>query len=349
MAYGQLVTTSSDGRLARLRFGSSVARNVRAVHREVFSRKNICCFDLPLFKFQIFHTSKHLIMASNTEEVVHHYSRCREISSIRTTRTCRPRISLSFAVVVAALAFFRGSQSNNLTSPLAMDAFSTTNTDHKQKNRVGELAKAFEHVLKGRGLTCDVDTLRFLRACRKFEFLMREIGQRQAAKDMEGNIQKVLVVYYVAPPHRRKTVSQLLEYEKSMGIHRPYGHLKDPSAAMGLLWIRRSLSFQARMYTLLLEPDKDPSEAALVAYRSELEPYHGWALQRLYKLSLRTATQCRHEVLAKLGGVESTNFGEVEEQATLSDLRLLLQTWKPLIFRCRQIYAALDIEDKRRV
>ena len=224
-----------------------------------------------------------------------------------------------------------------------------TNTDHKQKTRVGELAKAFEHVLKGRGLTCDVDTLRFLRACRKFEFLMREIGQRQAAKDMEGNIQKVLVVYYVAPPHRRKTVSQLLEYEKSMGIHRPYGHLKDPSAAMGLLWIRRSLSFQARMYTLLLEPDKDPSEAALVAYRSELEPYHGWALQRLYKLSLRTATQCRHEVLAKLGGVESTNFGEVEEQATLSDLRLLLQTWKPLIFRCRQIYAALDIEDKRRV
>jgi hypothetical protein len=221
---------------------------------------------------------------------------------------------------------------------------------HEQKaTRIGELAKYFEPVLKGHGHRSDIDTLHLLRACRKFESLMKDIGEQQVAKDMEGNIEKVLALYQQTPPHRRRTISALLEYEKAMGIHGPHGILKDPSAAVGILWIRRSLSFQSRMYKALLEPGMDPKDATMTAYQSELQPYHGWALQQLYKLSLQYASPSRKEMFVKVGGFEGAHFGEEEEQATLRDIRHLLATWRPIIGRCKQLYAALDMEDKRRV
>jgi hypothetical protein len=219
----------------------------------------------------------------------------------------------------------------------------------KITTRIGALAKHFEPVLKGRGITSDIDTLRLLQACRRFESLMKNIGERQVAKDMEGNIEKVLALYQQTPPHRRGTVSALLEYEKAMGIHGPHGTLKDPSAAVGMLWIRRSLSFQSRVYKSLLEPGMAPKDATMAAYRSELQPYHGWALQQVYKLSLQYASPSRREMFAKIGGFEGTHFGEEEEEATLRDIRHLLATWRPIIGRCKQIYAALDIEDESRV
>jgi hypothetical protein len=219
----------------------------------------------------------------------------------------------------------------------------------QKATRIGELAKYFEPVLKGRGIKSDIDTLRLLRACRRFESLMKDIGERQIAKDMENNIEKVLALYQQTPPHRRRTISALLEYEKAMGIHGPHGTLKDPSAAIGILWIRRSLSFQSRMYKSLLEPGTEPKDATMTAYRSELQPYHGWALQQLYTLSLQYASPSRKEMFVKVGGFEGTHFGEEEEQATLRDIRYLLATWRPIIGRCKQIYAALDMEDKRRV
>jgi hypothetical protein len=218
----------------------------------------------------------------------------------------------------------------------------------KMATRVGDLAKYFEPVLTGRRNTSDIDTLHLLRACRRFESLMKEMGERQIAKDMEGNIEKVLALYQQTPSHRRKTVSALLEYEKATGIHGPHGTLKDPSAAVGILWIRRSLSFQSRMYTSLLEPGTDPKHATMAAYRSELQPYHGWALQQLYTLLLQSSAPSRKKMLIKLGGLEGAHFGEENEQVILRDINYLLSTWRPIIGRCKHIYAALDLEDKRR-
>jgi hypothetical protein len=240
--------------------------------------------------------------------------------------------------------FFRKIQTNDEET-----AGSTVSIHRKKATRIGELAKSFEPVLKGRGISSDIDTLGLLRACRRFEALMKDIGERQVAKDMEGNIEKVLALYQQTPPHRRRTISALLEYEKAMGIHGPHGTLKDPSAAVGILWIRRSLSFQSRMYKSLLKPGMDPKDATMAAYQTELQPYHGWALQQLYKLSLQYASPSRREMFLKVGGFEGTHFGEEEEQATLRDIRHLVATWQPIIARCKQIYTALDMEDKRRV
>jgi len=43
------------------------------------------------------------------------------------------------------------------------------------------------------------------------------VGQRQVASDLERNLGKLEALCHAAPPSRRKTVSVLFEYEKSLG------------------------------------------------------------------------------------------------------------------------------------
>lgn len=229
-----------------------------------------------------------------------------------------------------------------------MGALMVAELKRKLHTKVADLSEAFEPVLKARGILCELDTLYLLKACRKLEMTMKLIGQRQSAREMENNIHKVEALYHSAPHARRKTLEMLLEYEKELGIHQPNGILKDPSAAMGFLWIRRSLSFQYKMYSLILDSNLSTTEAALSAYRTELEPFHGWALQRIYTLALKT-TPPSHELLATIGGFRDENFGRIEEEVVRRDLRQLLSTWRPILTRWKNDYAKLDLEDKRQV
>ena len=57
------------------------------------------------------------------------------------------------------------------------------------------------------------------------------------AKDLEGNLRKAEALFK-KHPNKCKTLSSLLELERESDIHNG-NVLKDPSAAMGLLWIRR--------------------------------------------------------------------------------------------------------------
>jgi len=223
---------------------------------------------------------------------------------------------------------------------------------HEQLTRMGTLAKAFESVLTKRGprMFCEIDTHQLLQACRKLEASMRSIGQSQAAKEMENNICKVEALYKQTTDKQRRTLTHLLEYEKSLGIHEPGGLLKDPSAAIGLLWIRRSLSFQYKMYSILLTEKKTPTEAALDAYNTELRPFHAWPLQRLYTLALKTGSPSQsRDIMARLGGYNKDDITWSQEQATRRDLQQLLRIWRPLLSRWKQIYHDLDLEDTRRV
>ena len=63
------------------------------------------------------------------------------------------------------------------------------------------------------------------------------------------------------------------------GIHRPNGLLCDPSAAIALLWMRRTLQFLSRCLRGLLDRDANMTDVAAYAYRVELEPFHGWLLK----------------------------------------------------------------------
>lgn len=221
---------------------------------------------------------------------------------------------------------------------------------HKLKTQVGELARYFEPVIKGRGLLREIDVVRLLKACKHFEVSMRKVGQRQSAKDLSNNIKKVEKLFHIAPRKDRHSMSALLRFEKGMGIHGPHGHLKDPSGAIGLLWIRRSIDFQYRMYKQILETQRGPVEAAMIAYHLELQPFHAWPLQRLYSVAMKTMMpETRESLLARIGGFDENSFGPSEEQATKRDLQELLDVWRPLLVRWKQIYAQLDLEDRRRV
>jgi hypothetical protein len=221
-------------------------------------------------------------------------------------------------------------------------------TQTHTETRVCALARHFETAFagnrNGREADCCIDTKNLLLACKEYVSVLKDMGERQVAHDMQGNVKKLEALYNKSPAHRRTTISELLFFEKNMGIHQP-GRLKDPSGAMGLLWIRRSLSCQHRMYGMLLD-NRDPQEAAVEAYAVELQPYHGWLLR---KLALGKTAPPRHETLAKIGGFKNERFGELEEAATVNDLHQLLSTWRPILDRCIRVYADLDIEDTRRV
>lgn len=177
----------------------------------------------------------------------------------------------------------------------------------------------------------EIKTEKLLDACRTLEDSMVALGQDRNAAEIARNIRKVEALHQMAPPGRRETLRSLLEYEKELGVHGPNGKLKDASGAMGLLWIRRSLAFQERMYSQLLEnPVRPPHEVALEAYRDTLEPYHGWALQQLYSVALKKTTPPRHDFFQKLCAVPEDKFGLAEERETAQDLQRLCDTWKPV-------------------
>jgi len=196
----------------------------------------------------------------------------------------------------------------------------------------------------------EIETEKLIEACRELKASMVAVGQDRNAAEIDRNLKKVEALHRMAPRGRRETLRALLEYEKELGVHGQDGRLKDPSAAIGLLWIRRSLAFQERMYTYVLDgPVAPTNEAALKAYRETLEPFHGKALQMLYSMALKKTTPNRHEMLQKLCAVPENRFGAAEENATAQELRKLCETWKPLLNSWEETFETLGLEDTRKV
>ena len=97
--------------------------------------------------------------------------------------------------------------------------------------------------------------------------------------EFESNLKKV----ERAAGGRFKTMKALLRDEVERGIHGANAKLKDESAAMGLLWVRRGLGFWAELFEL---PDAELARslkaAVLKAYEPTVAPFHGWVARRGY-------------------------------------------------------------------
>ena len=143
--------------------------------------------------------------------------------------------------------------------------------------------------------------------------VMRSFGPEAAAKDFSRNLKKADSLRKhsgrmgggekggVAIPSQKKqrktkrskkhhqTLSDLLMAEVEAGIHKPGGILKDPSGAVGFLWMRRSIAYQHALFEALTV-GAEPRQAAYDAYRSTLMPFHGWAMRRLYTAFLGQCT-----------------------------------------------------------
>jgi hypothetical protein len=166
------------------------------------------------------------------------------------------------------------SSSSSLSSTTAAVATTTPNvvvskTINASASKLGALAAYFDACLipqqsEEEGCGAGIDTQRFLEACRQLESFMVSVGHKQSAKDLLQNIHKIQGACAKTPVEPRQTILELLQHEKSTGIHDGLSKspsvriLDEESGAMGLLWIKRSLSFQHTMYSLILDdPNMD--------------------------------------------------------------------------------------------
>jgi Glycolipid transfer protein (GLTP) len=216
--------------------------------------------------------------------------------------------------------------------------------------RVGRLADGFAQVAPDH-----IDMQQLLTACHSFCQAMVEVDQALSARDLRQNIGKAQRCLGQMPAAKgRVTLPQLLAWEKAQHTHNYAADgtltaLQEQSGAMGLLWIRRSLQFQYHLFQALLRGEIEAADAATAAYQATLQPNHGWALQQVYQVALKSATPSREEWLARLGGFSGNSFGPAQEHATKRDLQHLLEIWQPLIEQWQQIYLELNLEDRRRV
>ncbi|KAL3762355.1 hypothetical protein ACHAWU_003860 [Discostella pseudostelligera] len=213
-----------------------------------------------------------------------------------------------------------------------------------KSTKLDEVCHTFSTVLRGN----EVDTAQLLKACRAHVDLMKTGGPslRLVAKDLESNVQKAERAFKTLPKDSKDLIS-LLESEKRLGIHNG-DELEEKSAAMGLLWIRRSLAFQLDLYSSLIHGQVHPRDAAYRAYDKHLSPFHGWALRKIFPASLSQMPH-REVFLAKFGGIEVMELNEEYVSLIAKKLTSLVRTWDPLLSSWKEMFERLGLEDMRRV
>ena len=148
-----------------------------------------------------------------------------------------------------------------------------------------------------------------------------------------------------------KTIGGLLEVELACGIHRSNGMLADPSAAMGLLWIRRGLEFWVRLFRNELERlrergsiDAEPGDLAKQtarAYDQTVAPFHGWVSRKAFLLSMRSAPEW--DVLRVRGKLPDASCKDLQHE-----FDIWATTLDSVCNRLRKLHLRLDLEDRRK-
>lgn len=93
---------------------------------------------------------------------------------------------------------------------------------------------------------------------------------------------------------RTPTLRQLMEHEIEMGIHTRLPRLKEKSAGMGLLWVRRQIMYQTGIFGNILQVPrkfKDTEAAVAGAYKEVYDRFHGWAVQKIFNYSFQSAPE----------------------------------------------------------
>jgi len=90
---------------------------------------------------------------------------------------------------------------------------------------------------------------------------------------------------------RSPTLRDLLQHEIDTDLHDgKLPTLKEKSAGMGLLWVRRQLHYQLAIYSNIDSGKySNTNEAVAEAYKEVYEHYHGWAVQKIFNYSFQAA------------------------------------------------------------
>mmetsp|Transcript_26200 Transcript_26200/g.40320 ORF Transcript_26200/g.40320 Transcript_26200/m.40320 type:complete len:636 (-) Transcript_26200:77-1984(-) len=162
----------------------------------------------------------------------------------------------------------------------------------------------------------DVDALEFCAAMRIFAEwrILRQVpdgykgyavGMNLGQKDVVQNVAKIEHAVHTYLQHRADhleegdvlhspTLRDLLQYEIDTDVHdnNKLPRLKEKSAAMGLLWVRRQLHYQTALFAKVVQvPERYGSarDAVTAAYKEVYDKYHGWAVQKIFSYSFQAA------------------------------------------------------------
>mmetsp|Transcript_3189 Transcript_3189/g.4372 ORF Transcript_3189/g.4372 Transcript_3189/m.4372 type:complete len:698 (+) Transcript_3189:717-2810(+) len=162
----------------------------------------------------------------------------------------------------------------------------------------------------------DIDVLQFCAAMRIFAewrvvrqvpdgFRAYAVGMSLGQKDIVQNIAKVEFAYQLYMEEQRfkakskgkhvslvsPTLRDLLQMEVDLDVHQ--GKLpvvKEKTAGMGLLWVRRQLCYQTEIFANINSGKfPDAITAVTEAYSSVYNDIHGWAVQKIFNYSFKAA------------------------------------------------------------
>jgi hypothetical protein len=167
-----------------------------------------------------------------------------------------------------------------------------------------------DKLLEGERTGGDIDTLYFVAATRTFSewrtlrlvpkgYQRYAVGLSLAYRDVLQNLEKIeRGVHEYLQHHQERggmgqviaspTLKQLLQFEIDLNIHKQLPKLKERSAASGILWTKRQLHYQVATLSNSLDvPECFPTakDAAIAAYRTVYEDYHGWAVKQVFSHS----------------------------------------------------------------
>ena len=141
------------------------------------------------------------------------------------------------------------------------------------------------------------------------------------------------------------TLRAVLSAERAQGMHAP-GRLADPSAAVALLWMHRSLSFQHAMLDgLCSRRDTKLADVAREAYTKHLEANHSWLLKNTFKMSL-SSLPTRDELYSRLA--PRTRRADEREQICLQEIREFSLAAGPVVQAIRSIFEELGLSDDKK-
>jgi hypothetical protein len=126
------------------------------------------------------------------------------------------------------------------------------------------------------------------------------VGMSLGQKDVIQNVGKLeraahewIDFHSFRGERRSPTLRQLLHHEIERDIHsNKLPRLKDNTAAMGLLWVRRQLHYQTTIFDNIISvPHKFPTCVSAIskAYTDVYGQFHGWGVQKIFNYSFQSA------------------------------------------------------------
>ena len=159
--------------------------------------------------------------------------------------------------------------------------------------RLRKVASVFSECCHGED---DVDVHALVEAGRAFVAMLEGVGGFAAlsVQEASNNLSKI-TAGMAAVGARGGSMLSILRAEVQSGIHGAGGLLKDPSAAMGVLWICRFLTFWEEVCLMRAQPPPPDGEVVSLrmtidgAYKHTLLPYHGWVTEKAFEVAAAAA------------------------------------------------------------